>query len=164
MNSGNKNEWAKYKELVEKLDRSKKAYKSLGNKLKTGLNNVKNMRKTASGDEVPNELDEEIANTILEIEDELLKIRKEQIKKGTKYGNLIDTKKFVCFIEKNDTEKINRHIRDHFDTLVRQRNAILSKSLNINPYIGIAGLIIQGATIGAACVVIIVGGYLMVKD
>ena len=151
MNARNTNEWKNYRDLVAELNRELSSYNDGIGKGKKCLNWAANGVFTLFGrEEVSFSLQENIAKKLLELQEELLRLRKFEIRFGPGSGNFIDVNEFIEIINTGDEEKIKLYVKDHFSTLVIQRNSLLSKSINLDPYLSMLGLLLTGVGAGVA--------------
>ena len=156
MNPEVKRGWENYCASVEKLDEQRAEIKKGNKKLESAFKNAKKMGTSLFGkDAPPNDLVDGLADALFTVEEELLKIKGNEVQNGNKYGNLIDTDQYIKFIAAEDAIRIDRYARDHYNTLVLQRNGLLSKSMNISPFIGMAGLMLQGAALSIASLAVL---------
>ena len=155
----NNDEWNDYKEKVEKLNSKLKSLTRVHRQTAKFFAHVGSAISTSiGGNKIEYDLEKGIIDCILDVEEALLKIREKQIHNGARYGNLIDATMFLQMLDAKDQKySPERYLPDHFNTLVAQRNAMLARSYNISPLIGILGLALKAATVGAAILMAAMG-------
>ena len=96
-------------------------------------------------------LEKKIADKLFELQEWLQTNLNEEIKDGPSNDNLIDTEQFLTF--RSDKSRVQRHINDHIRTLKIERNSIITRQLNLAPYLTAmlgAGIKVAGGAVLAA--------------